>query len=173
MVKLKSLAILGREEVLRLEEDVKEKLLEEAVRRTGIPRDRWIIRDILPATDLGLATESWSFDYTAANAENRVISIQLPDRKFIIFFKVAVLDPNPAAVYVKFRTGKTGATIKDVLHLEDLYVLREPEAYLEEPILYTANDWVIIDIYARATKTGERIVLGGYVAELRGETITV
>ena len=52
MVKAKTLAVLGREEVRSLEQDVKEHLLRIAVERTGVPRERWGVRDLLP-TDLG------------------------------------------------------------------------------------------------------------------------
>jgi len=172
MARIKPLSVLGREEVLSREEKIKEHLLNVAVQRTGVPRERWVIRDILPATDLGLSTESWSFDYSSANAVNSVISKQLPNRKFIVFYKVSIRDPNPKAVYIKFSTGATGAKVKDVLHLEDLYVLREPEGYLEDPIIYEEQEWVKIGIYASATKTGEKLILGGFVAELKGEVIT-
>jgi len=169
MAKLKPLDVLGKEEVRSLEEDVKERLLELAVSQTGIPRERWVIRDLLPS-DLGLSTDEWKFDYTSANAYNTVIDTTVPDRKFIVIFGIAILDPAPVATVIKF---KEAADIKDVIEIEDLLVKREPEGYLEEPIEYEQKDKVKIEIYATATKTGEKIVLKGYIAELKGETITV
>ena len=172
MAMLKTITELGREEAKSIEEDVKEHLLNIAVQRTGVPRERWLIRDILPKTDLELSTESWSFDYSTANSENLVINKQLPQRKFIAFFGVAVRDPEPAAVYIKFATGAGGATVKDIIHLEDLYVKREPDAWLEEPIVYEQQDWVKIYVYPSKVKTGEKLILKGYVAEIKGELIT-
>jgi len=168
MVKAKTLAVLGREEVRALEEDVKEKLLEIAVSRTGVPRERWVIRDLLP-TDLGLSADTWSFDYATANAYNQIIDTKLGDRTFIIIFGVAINDPAPKATVIKFQRA---AQVKDVISIEDLHVVEEPIAYFEEPIVYEENEDVDIYVYATETKTGEKLILLGYIAEEKGKTIT-
>ena len=169
MVKAKTLGVLGKEEVKAIEQDVKEYLLRVAVERTGVPREKWVIRDLLP-TDLGLSTNEWSFDYSTANDYNQVIDTTLGDRVFIAIFGVAVRDPSPVATVIKFQKA---AQVKDIISLEDLYVYEEPVAYFEEPIVYEENDDVDIYIYATSTKTGEKLILLGYIAELKGKTITV
>lgn len=165
MAKLKNLALLGRETALRIEDAVKEKLLEEAVKQTGIPRTKWVVRDLLPS-DLGLT--EWSFTYSSTG-ENDVVDTTLPKKKFIAIFGVAILDPNPKAVWVKFKKDQD---IKEVWGLEDLYVLEEPRSYTPEPIMYYQEDNLKITIYTTEAKT-EKIVFIGYVAEEVGKTITV
>lgn len=166
MAKLENIVLLGREEYLALVEDIKEELIATAVAQTGIPKEKWVVRDLLPS-DLGLT--EWKFTYSSANAENTVIDTTLDKRKFIRIFGIAILDPNPAGVYIKFQKDQD---IKDIWGLQDLYVLEEPRSYTKEPIKYDQEDNVKIVVYSTAAKD-EKIVLIGFVAEPLGKTITV
>ena len=168
MVKAKTLEVLGKEEVKSLEQDVKEYLLKVAVERTGVPREKWVVRDLLP-TDLGLTSDEWSFDYSTADAYNQIIDTTLGDRKFVVIFGIAIQDPNPKGTVIKFQKA---AQVKDIIGIQDLFIAEEPIAYLEEPILYEENDDVDIYVYATEAKTGEKLILIGYIAELKGVTIT-
>ena len=172
-MRVRPVKILGREEVMSIEKDLIEQLLRLATTRTNIPRERWVHRDILPHIDLGLATEVWSFDYTTGLAENHVVSHQLPANRFLGFCKVAYVDPDPVAIYVKFATGRDAKMVKDVWHIQDIWLLEEPEAYTPEPILYGQQEWVHMFIYPERAKTGDKLVFGGFTVELLGETITV
>ena len=171
MGKIFPFAELGLEQLRAIEDAVKEKLLEVAMRETGKKREELVIRDILPKTDLGLTNEVWVASISTANSWNTWITKELPKNKFIAFYGVAVLSASPITTGVAFKIGATGATTKDIMMYEEIFAEEKPVGYTEEPIIYKGGDYVYIQLYGKSTGT-EYIVLKGMICEPVGETIS-
>ena len=143
------------------------KLLAELIRKKGKKPEDFVVRDILPATDLGLSTEEWSFTPGTANAWNTFIDRSLPDDRFIVIFAFVNLSPAPKITAVKFWRGSIPERVYQVEHV---YANTEYPVLPFEPIGYSEGERIKVELYATATDT-QKPVLRGYIAEPRGETI--
>lgn len=155
------------------DEDVKKyreaavNLLKAMIASVGKNPDEYIFRDILPSTDLGLASDDWSISYAAANTEETKINKTLEENKFIAFYGYTNLSANPKTVWVKFYKGSEPI---DVFHVQKLYSKDDPTG-LFPPIGYKEGDVTKVSFYGNAAGT-DRPVLLGVVAERRGVTVT-
>lgn len=140
--------------------------LENMIRSVGKNPEDYNVRDILPATDLGLPSESWSVSYTAANTWVRLVNITVPQNVFIVFYGYTNKSASPKTVAVKFYSGAVPVAI---FQLEKLYTKREPTGYFK-PLGFKEFERLAIEFYPRATGADEPTLLG-FVAELRGTTI--
>lgn len=76
--------------------------------------------------------------------------------------KKALMDPTTRAVLNRM-SGREGFPIAPVgSHME---------AYFSEPYIIDPDQFFIVEVKARYRTSGDYLVLGGYVAERRGETI--
>lgn len=138
-----------------------------------------VVRNILPNTDLPVGYTNEVF-LTGAVGVNTWTSVYdtavvpaLGNRKVLVIYKVMNMTAVPSITAVRFRLGATGVTTLGWVHLEQIIDVKlTPEVYLSEPIVYTRNQFVDIQCYARIAipAAGERLAFGGYVVEPLGET---
>jgi len=142
------------------------KLLEQMIRSKGEDPKDYVIRDILPKTDLGFANEEWKVSYSSAYSEETLVNVKL-EEKFISIYGYANLSPQPKTTVLKFKKG-----VKElyVLNVQQHYIFEIPIIYFD-PIGYAENDQMIISGIANATGTDNPIFFG-YVAEPANKTIS-
>ena len=158
-----------KERTLRAVED---KLLEVAVRETGKRPEEIVIRDVLPATDLGLSAEKWEVSYSAAGWTTW-INKELDDDQFLVIYGVACADTaTPYTTALRFKVGTTGATTKDVVQIEDAFAEENRVKYLRKPLIYKGGDTVYIEAYGTEAGT-DRLILKALIAEPKGKTVSV
>jgi hypothetical protein len=150
----------------------------------GASNKELVSRNILPATDMGAPAGSGFTNeafITGAVAANTWTSIydtgavaQLGTRKVLVIYAIAHMGV-PTITAVRFRLGATGTSMLGWLHLETLLEVKlTQEVYLSEPIVYTRDQWMDIQVYSRIAipAAGERIGLRGFVIEPVGETLS-
>jgi len=148
-------------------------------------RDQLVFREALPATDLGLpagsgyTNEDYLTGAVAANTWTLVYDTgavaQLGTRTLIGFYKITNEDVNPQVVAVRFRKGLTGNTTLGTFSIAQfMNVKLTPEVYLSEPVIYSPQDYVFVECYARAAigAGGEHLGFGCFVAEPVGQNIS-
>jgi hypothetical protein len=134
-------------------------------------REDAVVRDIQPDIDLGFPTASWSESLTA-NTWNTICSMQVPAKKLFAFYGVRDVSPVPAATTVAFKVGVGGAKVKDIEEIEPINAQNYKfEVIFTNPILYENNQYMTIQVYARATDTSN-LIIEGFVVEPKGETIS-
>jgi len=124
------------------------------------------VRDILPKTDLGLASDEWVVSIPSG-ATSVTVSKTLPNDTAIVFYGVALPTKDDVTV-IRFRLGD--AKIKEIYQVEIARALQNPIVYFEEGILYKPNEVMNIDVFAK-TAGDKQVILLGVVAEPRGKTI--
>ena len=156
------------EDITAIKQAVVDKLFEVAMAMTGLKKEDLIVRPILPSTDLGLTNETWETPSLTANAWNTYFSKQLNDQRFIGFYGVSNLSPDPVVTAIKFSVGAGKTKVLDVLQIEDLYSDSERvDGYFKAPIIYKEKQYCNCDIYARAAGS-DRLILKGFVVEPAG-----
>ena len=166
-------ALLEKAEIKELRRKALDALLA-AVQADGNDPAGFIVRDILPHTDLGIGTvDEWVHTFSSANTEeNFVDSKELGDKQYVVFYGVGIFSASPKTIVVRFKVGSAGAAgVKAVYNIEQLYVYPEIIGYFKEPIVYKASDVVTITLEGRETGT-EEIVLFGFWAEPSGKTLS-
>jgi hypothetical protein len=153
------------EDILRARQEA-QNLLVEAIRARGKRPEEYVVRDILPKTDLGLANEEWKISYTSAYTWETKINLTLPEDKFIVFYGVAVNSAAPKTTAIKFYKDVTPI---EVVEVEKLYVYDEPIGFFT-PLAWSESETLRVDFYGNATGD-DYIVLLGFVAEKRRKTI--
>lgn len=141
-------------------------LLEQMIRSKGKEPSDYVIRDILPKTDLGFAQEEWKVSYSSAYTEETLVDITLKE-KFVAIYGYTNLNPQPKTVVLKF---KKGVDVLYLLNVQPLYIFEKPVCYFD-PIGYGENDQMIVTGIANATGTDNPVLLG-VVAELVSKTIS-
>jgi hypothetical protein len=144
------------------------RMLGDLVRARGKRPEDFVVRDILPKTDLGLANEEWKITYASAYAWETKINVTLPENKFVVLFGYQNNAPSPKTLAVRlFRNVEP----LDVIEVEQLYT------YAENPIGFFAvlgwmeSDKLQVDFYGNAAGD-DYPVLRGLVAEPAKATIT-
>ena len=156
-------------DIMAIRQKVIDSLFSVAMKMTGLSRDQLVVRNTLPSTDLGLSNEVWVTPSLTANSWTNYITNQLDDQRFVAFYGVANLDPDPITTAVRFKLGSgTGTKTLDVVQVEDLYSDSERiDGYLKRPIIYKEKQYVNIDVYARDSGT-DRLVLKSLTVEPAG-----
>jgi hypothetical protein len=147
--------------------DVAVDLLKSAIRNRGKDPNNYVIRDILPKTDLGLANEEWKISYTSPYAWETKINLTLPDDKFIVLYGVQVNSAVPKTTAIKFYKDINPI---DVIEIENSYTYDNPIGFFT-PIVWSESETIRIDFYGNASGD-DYVVLRGFVAELKRKTIT-
>lgn len=178
---------LSLNEMRNFRRRAKTDAVSEAMRLALATSERELVaRGIFPATDMGtpagngytneafitgaIAANTWTNVYDTGNVA------QLGRRKVLVIFSVFNVTPMPRVTAVRFRLGPTGTSTLGWIHTEALIDVKEtPELYLSEPVVYTPDQWMDIEVYSRAAipaADGERIGFRGYVVEPVGETVS-
>ena len=158
-------------DVVSIKQQVIDALLRVATRMTGLDKGQLVVRNILPATDLGLPSEHWETPALTANDWTNYFTKQLDEQQFVAFYGVTNLSPDPKVTALRFKVGQgAGTKTLDVIQLEELYSnTMKTEGYFKKPILYKQRQYVNVDVYATAAGT-EPLVLRGFVVEPAGRT---
>ena len=157
------------EDVPSIKSQVIDAVMAIATRMTGLTPDQLVVRNILPKTDLGLTNEYWETPTLTPNDWTNYFTKQLENQKFVVFYGVADLSPDPKVTALKFKVGSgDGTKTLDVVHLEELFTNSErTDGYLKRPIIYKEQQYVNVDVYSKAA-VSEPLVLRGFVVEPAG-----
>ena len=131
------------------------------------PVEQFIVRDILPKTDLGLSNEEWKITYSNAYTWETKIDIALPSDKFLVIYGISIPSPTPKTLAIKFWRDVSPICVVD---LEKVYAYKQPIVYLPQPIVWKQKQIVKVEFYGKATGD-DYVVLLGFVAEKIGVTI--
>jgi len=127
------------------------------------------VREILPATDLGLAYEYWMTPTLTANGWAGYITDQrVADNTVLGIFGVKNAAADPKATALRFSVGTGKTKILDVIQIEKIYEAEMAEGFLTEPIVYTGAQIVNVEVYSKEA-VAEPLVLNGFVAEPLGK----
>ena len=146
--------------------DASVQALKDAIKSRGKNPDAYVVRDILPKTDLGLANEEWKITYTTAYSWQTVISQTMPEDKFIVLYGVQLNSPVPKTLAIKFYKDVNPV---EVIEVENLFTYQEPIGFFS-PLVWSESETIRVDFYGNATGD-DYIVLRGFVAELKRKTI--
>jgi len=142
------------------------RLLTEAIKARGKDPGAYVIRDILPKTDLGLANEEWKISYASAYAWEKKIDVTVPEDKFIVFFGYANYSATPKTLAIKFYKDVTPI---EVVEVEGLYAHREKVGFFT-PLVWSESEGLKVEFYGNAAGD-DYVVLRGFVAELKRKTV--
>jgi len=142
------------------------RVLTEAIKARGKDPKAYVIRDILPKTDLGLTNEEWKISYTSAYAWEAKINKTMEEDKFIVFFGYTNNSATPKTLALKFYKDVTPI---EVIEVENLNAYMEPIGFFT-PLVWSESEGLKIEFYGNATGD-DYPVLRGFVAELRKKTI--
>ena len=142
------------------------ELLRDLIKSVGKSPEDYDIRDVLPKTDLGLASETWKISYSAAETWEKKVDLSLPENKFIVFYGYANKSASPKTVAIKFYSG---AVPIRVFQVEKIYVKEQPFGYFK-PFGFKEGEKLIIEFYGKEAGDDEPMLLG-FVAELKGTTL--
>jgi len=180
------------EEKKAIETDVVTELKRRAIAQKIVASEAdLVVRDILPETDLGLTSEEW-IQSGVAGIYTLVISGRNPENKVWGIYGVknehvtAVSGPVkpsaanlsgghaaiPPVIAIKWGLGAGAAKVKDIWHLQRMYVQND-EVYTDQPVIYNKKELFTIYMLARVNASGAdgHLILLGKVAEPKGETI--
>lgn len=142
------------------------RILVNLIKARGKKPEAYVIRDILPKTDLGLENEEWKITYSAAYAWERKINLTVPEDKFVVFYGYQNNSAAPKTLAVKFYKDVTPI---EVIQVENLYTYAEPIGFFT-PLGWGESEGLAVEFYGNAAGD-DYVVLRGLVAELRKKTI--
>jgi len=141
-------------------------LLKSLIKDRGKSPDGYVIRDILPKTDLGLTNEEWKISYTAAYTWETKIDKTLEDDKFIVLYGYQNNSAVPRTTAIKFFVDVRPI---EVIEVENLYTYMEPIGFFT-PLGWSEGEVLRIDFIGNSTGD-DYVVLRGFVAERKSKTI--
>jgi len=142
------------------------KLLKSLIQTRGKSPDGYIIRDILPKTDLGLANEEWKISYTSAYTWETKIEKELEDDKFIVIYGYQNNSAVPKTTAIKFFVDVRPI---EVIEVENLYTYMEPIGFFT-PMGWSEGEKIRVDFLGNSTGD-DYVVFRGFVAERKSKTI--
>lgn len=135
-----------------------------------------LIRDILPATDVGLAaTDDWLIAGAGvAGTELQYIATQLAVDRIIVFYGIQTTMAVPSISHVRMTQGAASATTRGEYQLEQLYGRQEPVGFLSEPVGFLRQETPRVMVMPRLAfvVNSERLQLLGRVLEPIGGIIS-
>jgi len=159
-------AKLPDEQIRRIQDTLRAKLLEKAVPAIAKTKEEIVVRNILPKTDLGYTNEEWK-TATLASGVNTVITISPLEDKVLGIYGIRYLADTGLCVTVDFYSG-VGKTnfrarwqIKEAITEEDREIT---VTEVEKSIVYEPGEYVTID-YHMVTTGVARVELLGFLAE--------
>ena len=142
------------------------RLLSEAIRARGKRPEAYVVRDVLPKTDLGLANEEWRIKYSEAYKWELKIDRTLPEDNFIAIFGVQLSSRPAKTLAIKLYKDVTPI---EVVHVEKLFAYQEPIGFFT-PLVWSESEAIKAEFYGNAAGD-DLVVLRGLFAELRKKTI--
>jgi len=141
-------------------------LLVEAIRARGKRPEEYVIRDVLPKTDLGLSNEEWKISYTAAYTWETKVNKKLPEDNFGAFYGFQNNAANPLTLAVKFYKDVIPV---EVIQVENVYTYREPIGFFT-PLVWSESETLKVEMYGKASGNDFPVIRGLW-AELRRKVI--
>lgn len=177
----------------KLAAELKRRAIEQGIARTP---EELVVRDILPVPDLGWGCNEWTQSGVIPScAWATVYSGTVDDEKIIGF--IGIKDETPTAysggpaqktLYwqqqgsgqygsarpaVVVRFSLSDAKVKDIWHIQHIYVQHPPEAFTFSPVIYNKSERFRIAFYGRTNHSGEpsNLILRGKTCEPKGMEI--
>jgi hypothetical protein len=142
------------------------RILTELIKARAKKPEAYVIRDILPKTDLGLANEEWRISYTSAYTWEAKVTKTLSEDTFVVFYGFQNNAADPKTLAIKFYKDITPI---EVIQVENLYTYGEPIGFFT-PLGWCESETLKIEFYGKAA--GDDFpVLRGFWAELRKKTV--
>ena len=126
-----------------------------------------VLREGLPLTDYGLATEIWVTPAQVNGAWTTYVNAALGQRRYSAHYGISNLSANPGISAVRYQVGANGANTMAVIPCEAMYAELVISAYFTPPVFYKPGEQVFIQTYGNFAQT-ERFVLRSLVAEPSG-----
>jgi len=169
---------LSTTQLIAMRDDVKAKLLAFAAKETGKPASDFVVRDAMPLTDFGFATEKWCNQLGAGIATatwTKDWTKELPKTKFVAFYGFIDHADSPVLLGAKFKVGANGQTTRDVVMFGRMRVEDVVKCY-HEPVLYKGQETIYLELYQASGSTlaqyAEELEMMCLVAEPYGEVIS-
>ncbi len=157
-------------------------------------RHELTIRALTPK-DVGL--NRWRTPSQKPEENSTWIKFEVAANQVLGIYKLIQLSKKPKVTTLNFSVGFSSATVKAIHGIEHLYALLPVldkikeyktqftsqtifgsvdqmvmEAYLTEPILYDAGDYLHLKVTSpEGNKSGDRLMLGGFVIELENKEV--
>ena len=162
---------MTEEEVRVYQKQMEDKLVQEAVSSKVVTSaDQAVVRDLLPATDLGDATEVWVQAGLVINTWNTTYNATLPSKKIFVVYGCKNSNATPITTAIKFGLGAGPAKVKDIWGVEPAWLELNTAGYSTEPLLYKKEEQFTFLQYANANGT-DNVILLGLVCEPKGENV--
>ncbi len=146
-----------------------------ASNETKTDQSEWVVRDILPSTDLGFNTDRWvnQHVFIAPNTFEQDWTRQLPVDKYVSFYGVINHTVTPTIYGIKFRQGLQGSTTIDTIQFRKLLVEDNVIGYFDR-IIYRAQSVinVMLEADAATAQYGEEFEILGMWCEKYGDVIS-
>jgi len=146
-----------------------------AAKETNTSVNEWVVRDILPKTDLGFNTEKWLNQTAFATADTwqKDWDKELDSNTYVVFYGVELHALNPTIYGIKFKVGSTGATTIDTIQFQKLKLEEVPIGYFDR-IIYRKKKHIYVELIADDTTAqyGEEFEILGMLCEPYGEVVS-
>ena len=167
---------LSTSQLIAVREDVQTKLVNVASRETGRKASDFVIRDSMPLTDFGFATEKWSNQTAQVDGVwTKDWTKTLPKNTFVAFYGFADNANNPLIIGCKFKVGASGSTVRDVAMFSRMRVEEAVKCYIE-PVIYKGDETIYIELYQNSgavlAQYGEELEIFAFVCEPLGAIIS-
>jgi hypothetical protein len=187
MRSLKPIKQLTPEMIDSLVEDIQRDLVKKAMAaRPQVRPQDWIVRQVLPWTDLGITsagqagatTDYWGCTTLVASTLLTYVNHRLDDNEFVALYGVNIRDVNPCVVKMLFQTGAGASTVAN-WNVEHLYGQEVPEGVTPEYLYYgggsTCQIQLLPDSVGKAVGAdaiADHVVLLGLIAKPAGEVVS-
>lgn len=159
---------LSQSRIETIRESARQSALEVQMQNLNIQSESsMVVRDLLPAEDLGQGDNAFTFNVGSSGQFDEVVNNELDDGKTLTIHAITLLDANPDVNAIQFATG--ASDIQEI-SVDKALVQDEPTLFLESPVKYEENQTVRIAFYAESTGD-KNVVFEGQVAEKEGENI--
>ena len=154
----------------KIRNDVIQALVDKAVKELTKPAELFVVRDILPKTDLDFTNEDWYEVTGASSAAWETMSTgTMGDERYVGIYGVKA-DPDVfTCSALKFNIGGTDRTIwllQSLREQDDMVGFSSSAVVIPQNVTYTISRYVI---YALSSA---HLVLKGVVVEPRGKLIS-
>ncbi len=187
MRSLKPVGQLTPEMVDALVEDIQRELLAKAkAARPQVRASDWVVRQVLPWTDLGIVsagqagalTDYWGCTTLVASTNLIYVNHRLDDNEFVALYGVNIRDVNPCVIKILFQTG-AGASTMAAWNVEHLYGQLIPEGVTPEYLYYAGGSTVQVQLTpdsvgkaVGADAIADHVILLGLIAKPAGEVVS-
>lgn len=170
LIQLIPLSELSSGQAAQIRNNSIESLLMKAQTEAKVARNRLVIRDILPATDLDYSAEEWSeVTGTTVNTYETMSTGTMSTDRWLGIYGVKLVEGAGSASALKFNVGGADRVIWQLqsLNEDDGYV-----GYSPSVILIPASVPYTISRYVRSISNAFTCVLKGVVVETRGKLVS-